>query len=433
MRRHGFLIAALLLLVGVGALAASWLTKPQTLRVAVGPLHSEDVRLVAGLVQAAQREKGGLRLKLVLADDPKKAAALLDDGKVDLAVARSDVAVPEHGLTAVVLRRAVVVLLVRADRGLTRIADLKGKTIGAPKAAPENLKLLRTILAQYELPEESIRIDPIEGDAAAALRDGRVDAIYLVGSTLSRPLTDAIATIARGAGDAGVAILPIREAAAIAARNPALESTDLVAGAFGGEPPRPADMTPTVSITHRLMASRDLNNDTVGDLTRFVLDARLALASELPLAQGIEAPSTEKNAALGAHPGAAAYIDGEQESFFDKYSDWFYLVVMVMSVVGSGAAAVIGRVNSRKRNDAMAGLTRLLAILHEARAADDDAALAKLEQEADVILVDTLARAAQGDLDEAGLSAYRLAMDQTARGIAERRLLIARDEAIAAQ
>ena len=100
---------------------------------------------------------------------------------------------------------------------------------------------------------------------------------------------------------------------------------------------------------------------------------------------------------------------------------------MAFSILGSGAAAILSRMSTHRRADAMAGLTRLLAILRETRGAEDEARLTELEAEADAILSRTLEHSAAGDLDEAGLSAYRMAMDQTTRGVIERRHMLQRE------
>ena len=50
----------------------------------------------------------------------------------------------------------------------------------------------------------------------------------------------------------------------------------------------------------------------------------------------IEKPDTDKDAAVTVHPGAAAYLDGELKTFFDRYSDLLYWGLMAMSVLGSG-------------------------------------------------------------------------------------------------
>lgn len=422
MRRHGLMLAGLLFAVAVAAMIAHYLAKPTTLRVAAGPFGSDEVRLIAALVPVVQREKGSVRLKLTLADDGRAAAALLDEGKADLAVTRSDVALPRDGLTTLILKRSHAILVAYGDKGISKAADLRGRKIGVSAQAPEDQRLLELILAHYEALDGPAQIAPIPPDERiAALAEGRIDALFLLGSALDRRASDLIAALARGAGEKGLAFIPIREAAAIAARNPAVEASELVMGAFGGAPPRPPESHPSVSVTHRLMADRDLADDKVGELVRILLNARQQILADLPAAQGIEAPQTDKNAALPPHSGAAAFLDGEQETFFEKYGDWFYLGVMAVSLLGSGAAAMVGRMNSRRRHEAMAGLSRLIAIAGDARAAPDLRALQAIEAESDAILSAALRHTADGEIDEAGISAYRLAAEQAARAMAERR------------
>ena len=61
----------------------------------------------------------------------------------------------------------------------------------------------------------------------------------------------------------------------------------------------------------------------------------------------IEAPNTDKGAALPVHAGSAAYIDDDEQTFFDKYSDMIYIGAMLLGVLASGATAVMGRLRGR--------------------------------------------------------------------------------------
>ncbi len=125
------------------------------------------------------------------------------------------------------------------------------------------------------------------------------------------------------------------------------------------------------------------------------------------------------------HSGAAAYIDGEQESFFDRYGDWFYIGAMVLSALGTGGAAVLGREGANRRRRAMAGLDELLELLSVIRSCEDETELTRLGRDADLILSRVLADYAKGDLDAAALAAYRLAIDQVGRAVAERQRALA--------
>jgi hypothetical protein len=64
----------------------------------------------------------------------------------------------------------------------------------------------------------------------------------------------------------------------------------------------------------------------------------------------------------------------------------------------------------------------MVELLGAIRVAPNEAALARLERQADAVLAEVLASYSRGDIDAGGVSAYRLAMDQLGRAVAERRL-----------
>lgn len=426
MRRTGPpLIAVLLLCVALGALAWQYAQRPTILRVAVGPIGSEDVRLIAGIAQYLAREKAAYRFRMVLAEGPQDAAKRLDDGKVDLAVIRSDLAIPVEGLTTMVLRRAYGVLVTTADSRIERITDLRGRTVGITRNAPGNVQFLQTILAHYELPRDAVKFQLIEpSERGQALKDGLVDAVFAAAPQTSRTLGDSLASVGRVIGEDKLKFIAIPEAEAIASRNRSLEAGEVVRGAFGGDPPRPPDTMKTVAITFRLMARRTLTDTAAGEVTRLVLESKQSLVTEMPFAQGIEAPSTEKNNPLPLHPGSEAWLDGETLTFFERYGDWMYLGVMTVSILGSLLAALISRSRSRERQESMKGLSRLIDILHQVRETEDETALDALQQEADQILVTTLKLAADDSFDHAGLNAYRIAINQVSQAIATQRQIL---------
>ena len=431
MRRLGPpLVAFLLLGVAVLALAWQYASRPTVLRVAVGPIGSEDVRLVAGIAQYLVREKAPYRFRMVLAEGPGDAAKRLDEGKVDLAVIRSDLSIPVEGLTTMVLRRSFGILITSTDSKIERITDLRGRTVGVSRNIPGNVQFLQSLLGHYELPKDSVKIELIDqAERGTVLRENRVDAIFAVAPAISRNFSDGIAAMARALGEDKLKFINVPEAEAIAARNRAFEAAELVRGAFGGDPPRPPDAMKSVAITFRLMAKRTLADAAAGEITRLVLEAKQSLVNELPVAQGIEAPSTEKNNPLPLHPGSEAWLDGETQTFFERYGDWMYLGVMVTSIIGSILAAVISRSNSRERAESMKGLARLIDILHQVRATEDEASLDALQQEADNILETTLRLAVDHSFDNAGLNAYRIAIDQVSQAIASQRIILSSDAA----
>ena len=87
-----------------------------------------------------------------------------------------------------------------------------------------------------------------------------------------------------------------------------------------------------------------MSDTAVAAFARQLFTNRQQLARELPTASQIEKPDTDKDAALPAHAGAAAYIDGNERTFLEKYTDYIWFVVLVALGPGIGrrlAAALL--------------------------------------------------------------------------------------------
>ncbi|MBY0296463.1 MAG: TAXI family TRAP transporter solute-binding subunit [Methylobacterium sp.] len=424
MRRHiPITVAALLALLAVVLLVYQWVGQPTVLRVAVGPAGSEDARLIGAMAQSLARGHEDVRLRVVPTSGVAESAALAERGKVDLAVVRSDVGIPAATQTVAILHRDAAVLMTTTPT-FASVPDLRGRRIGIVRNHDANVKLLGSILKQYEVPAASVEVVSLgQGEEAGpALQEGRVDAVMVVGALTAPVMTETVASILRAG--LHLAFVPVGEAAAIARRSPVLEALEVGRGTFGGTPPRPAETTSTLGVSHRLVAQATLADATISELTRLLFVTRPAIVGEVPLANLIEAPETSKSASLPLHPGAEAYFDGEVETFFERYGDWFYLAVMVLSIFGSAAATLVSRAAQRSRARDMELLRELLAIVRASRDVEDEETLFALEREADEILAVALARAGNGAIDNAGVAAFTLGLDQARRAIAERRALI---------
>lgn len=436
MGRRGFsIMAGLFAFSAMLALLFHIATAPTILRLAVGPIGSDDVRMAAAIVHSLNRERSGLRLRLVLTEGFADSARRLDRGEVELAILRPDIAMPPRAGTVLITRRFLPFFVTAKRTNVERIADLRGRRIGVIANSPGNtgnVALLKLVLGYYEIAAETVEIVPLEvAQVQPAVEQGRIDVMFAVGALAAGAASPGIAVVRAAWGDEAV-FIPIREAEALAQRVPAIETGEIVRGAFGGDPPKPAESLTTISVTHRLVADQRLDEQTVAEVTRRILSQRVALASEAPQLQGLEAPSTARDAALPVHPGAIAFLDGTERTFFDRYGDWFYLGVMALSLLGSAGAAMLSQASLARRRAAMQGLTRVVAMIGLAREADSLGAIEELEREADGILAAALDDMARQHIDEAGLSAYRLAMDQFGRAVAERRrALMSGDEGTA--
>lgn len=427
MRRTAFIALA----IGLAVLAAvlvvvHWSSLPTTLRVAVGPIGSEDTRLIVALGQHLAREKRSVRLKLVLTDGVAGSAKMIDDESAHLAVVRTDVAMPWKAQTVAIMHRDVALLLSVPASGVTQVSGLQGKNVGVIRDVPANRELLQTLLAQYEIAAADVNVVLLGSgnDVAEAFAANRIDAVLVVGTITGRNVTETVSAVAQ-ASDGAPVFIPVGEADAIEQRLPAFETLEVVRGSFGGTSPRPAETIETLGVSHRLVALTSLDDNTVAELTRLIFALRPALVAEAPIASRIESPEIAKGASLPVHPGAAAYYEGEVQTFFERFGDWFYLGVMALSIVGSGLAAMASSAAGRSRARNMALLNDLLAIVRAAHDIEDEAELDRLERSADEILAAALAKAGGGHIDNAGLAAFTLGLDQARRAIAERRRMLA--------
>jgi TRAP transporter TAXI family solute receptor len=420
-------------IVGTLALAAIvayglYLTRPMPLRIAVGPPGSEDARLITAIAAQLGRDRASIRLRVVPKDGPDDAAAAIDSNEVSIAVVRRDVAMPAKGQAIAILRRNIVVLVVPPDSKIEKVSDLAGHKVGFIRRTI-NGRLLTTLLTHYEVRPNDINgvaVDPSE--VGEVMRAGKIDALLLTGAITNPILPDLVAAMSRDGRPPK--FIPISEAEALAQRLPAYESTQILAGAFGGAPPRPAESVETIGFSHYVMVHSSLDDQTAGDLARLLFNIRPSLSAEFPAIARIEAPSTDKDAAVTVHPGAAAYFDGTQRNFFDRYSDYFYITVMLVSIVGSAAAGLVTFSNNSNRQNNKILLNRLLDIAKSAHGAETELELNTLRDQADEILSSTIAQAADDRVSQAGLSAFTLALDQARQAIAGRRaVLLARPAA----
>jgi TRAP transporter TAXI family solute receptor len=424
-----------LLAISLGILAVAltvmgwrFVSAPTVLQVAVGPSGSEDARLLAAASQYLSRHRSSLRLKILQTAGEAESAGALDEGRADLAVVRTDVALPETGQAVAVMHRDAAVLVAPASRGIAVLSDLRGRTVAVVRDLAANSRLLDAILAQDEMGRDDVRIValPSAGEAEAVLRSGRADALLAVGSMGGHVLSQTVAAATAASDGAPPVFLSVPESEAIVLRHPAYEALDLVRGVFGGRPPRPALNVRTLAVSHRLLASTALDESVVSELTKQLFEIRPSLAKDNPLANRIEAADTSKDSTVPVHPGALAYYDDEVQTFFDRYDDFIYIGAMLLSVVGSGVVGLMSTAAAKRRSRALGLLDRLLAIVHLARAAATAAELDALQAEVDGILGVALDKAGSGGLDHAAVSAFTLGLEQARHAIDERRRTLAR-------
>ena len=201
---------------------------------------------------------------------------------------------------------------------------------------------------------------------------------------------------------------------------PIYEAGEIPAGTFGS-PDRPDDEVKTISFSHHIVARKGLSDATIAAFTRQLFAIRQQLMTEFPLAAKIETPDTDKDAVIPVHPGAAAFVDGEEKTFLDRYSDYIWWGLMALSAMGSVGAWFAGYLKKDERNNNSTLRERLLDMIAVARKSDSTDELDQMQTEADDILRDTLHCFEHGAIEEGALTAFNIALEQFHHAVADRK------------
>jgi hypothetical protein len=124
------------------------------------------------------------------------------------------------------------------------------------------------------------------------------------------------------------------------------------------------------------------------------------------------------------HPGAAAFVDGEEKSFLDRYSDYIWWALMALSAMGSAGAWFAGYLKKDERNTNSSLRERLLDMLARARGSDSAEELDQMQSEADDILREMLRCFDDGAITEGALTAFSLALEQFHNAVGDRKTLL---------
>ena len=419
------------LIFGAAAGALYYALQPVTLRIAVGPAGSDDHKVIQAMAEAFASESRTVRLSPITTDGAVAALALLGAGKAELAVGRGDLEMPTDAQTVAIVRKNFVVLWApsglggksakrKAARKIKEIADLAGHKVGVIGRTPANVALLRLILSASGVEAGKVAVTQFGTDQIEELaRDPTLNAFMTVGPLDSKITSDAIAATARARGEPK--FLAIEASEAIALKHPRYESEEIPPSIFNANPAWPDDKVETVSVSHLIVAQKTLSETTVAAFFRQLFAVRQAIARQVPGAAHITKPDTAKDAELPVHRGAAAVIDGTERTFLDRYGDYFWFALLLLSGIGSAGAWLRHYLNRDEREDNTSHRNKILAMVSRVRTAESNQELLAMQREVDAIIAETLECYDDGAIEEEELAAFGLVLELFNHAIVERR------------
>jgi TRAP transporter TAXI family solute receptor len=331
------LVSIVALGAGAGLFAYRYYKRPVTLSVAVGSIDGEAAKAMSAIAIRLVSTDASVRLKVVDTGTALEAAKAFSEGKVDLAVVRGDVGDLSKAQAVVVMSHVVVLIIAPPGSTIDSIEKLKGRSVGVI-GGDTNSKIVDVLSKTYGLDRAKVFKNVALADARNALQTKETNALLFV-----IPLAEKYLSLVRGFFQQSPKKLPvlisIDSAGSIAEAERAYESFDVPKGTLRGSPPVPDDDLTTLRTSLYLVASKKLSSDLISGLTQTIMSVRRDLLREEPLFAQIAAPSTDADAFLPLHPGAAAFYNGTQQSFMDEYGNATYLTPMVMGGIASVLAA----------------------------------------------------------------------------------------------
>lgn len=195
-------------------------------------------------------------------------------------------------------------LVVRADAGIARTADLRGRvvSVGSPGSGTEAIALRVLAAAGLDAARDVRRLGLGASQSVDALRDGKLDAFFFSGGVP----TGAILDLARTPG-LTMRLVPMDDVLpALQARHPAPAGAPLYVPATiprRAYPGLTGDV-PVVGVASVLVADARLDDDLAYEITRALFEHRASLVAVHPEARNLAPTTAAAGSPVPLHPGA---------------------------------------------------------------------------------------------------------------------------------
>jgi uncharacterized protein len=193
-------------------------------------------------------------------------------------------------------------VFVRADAGISSVADLKGKSVstGSPNSGTEVIAL-RLLEVNDLAPDDVQQLRLGLPESVQGMKDGSIDALIWSGGLPTGGITDLVTSMGTD-----VTMLPLDEELPKMQKEygEAYTGATVPADTYG----LPADVA-TIAVPNLLVVSDAMPEDVAEDVTRAIFENLDALAQVHPEAKNISVETATDTGDVPLHPGAQAYFD----------------------------------------------------------------------------------------------------------------------------
>ena len=239
---------------------------------------------------------------------------LVDMGEADLAIVQNDVMYYAYTGTDLFEDEGAydtfstvaglydeTVQIVTCDSSIASVADLKGKTVSVGDAGSGTEFNAEQILGVYDMTFDDINVvNASFGDSADSLKDGKIDAAFIVAGAPTTAVVDLATT-----KDISLVQLDEEHISKLQETYNFYTETVIPAGTYKGVD---ADAT-TVSVRATLIASNDTSEDAVYELLAAMFDNQEDLIAGHAKFEFLNLEDAVKGISVPFHPGAKKYFE----------------------------------------------------------------------------------------------------------------------------
>jgi TRAP-type uncharacterized transport system substrate-binding protein len=361
-------VVGILILVAVAAgLAYQFSREWSTLRAAVPPLGPVGQRMLQDLARESAKESTWLTLRRVAVDGPAAASAAIEKGEADVALVRSDIAMPRNGRSIAVFQTLYTFLMVPPRSTIEDFKGLKDRAIAIVPEGAANERLLDLILAQSGVPPASVRRVAMKPeDVGTAIQQRKIAAAFVVGPAngVSMQTFQSIQKATKGTPT----VLGVEDAEAIRRNASGVDATEVSKGVFGGSPAQPEEDLTTLGVTIRMVVPAKMSAMVAGELTRVLFEGKAKALVGNPLMREMQQPDADEKD-YPIHSAAQAYFDGEAPTFMERVESIFWIGSAILGLIGTLAGWILAKLQTSK-NPVAEHFDKLLVFLDEVRTAD---------------------------------------------------------------
>ncbi len=383
----------LIILFVLGLLICSFISlfrnQKQYLVIAAGKPNGDSFIFAKKLEHVVNNSNSNIELSVLKrTDGTQENLELLKKGRVQLAMAQADIPAPSEAQLVSLLFPDMYQLIVKKDSGIDSILDLKGKRVVLPPSGGGQIQSFDFLMEHYGLLNRKLIKYYVESDFKystnkykfysvessnpdKAFCAGQADVVFHVRRAGNYSIRNEIFKNKH----CNAKLIPIEQAKAMKIEHPDLDEAIIPKGAYQGNPPIPDKDLPTISVNRLFLAHKSVDKEVIHKITKILYEHRQELVygckddnifdetenltcehkeNQIPAAALIRKPDNLSGAGgtgRPIHPGAKAYYQKEDPTWFERYSGVMEVLVAIAFPFVSWLALLF-RENAAKKNKA---------------------------------------------------------------------------------